>query len=259
MGRPAAKKGDLCLHAGMVTTGSPDTTTCDKASARIGDQHSCLSHPPGNPPAGPGPIVSASRTVFINRQRAARIGDTLACGSGGMAPPGTANPQVQTYRVRQQDSYHNLMRHEHEVAARDRVGDMAEPDRGKGSVVLESQGVGTAEAPRSEAVTTTVASGQGVAYPGAKGRANPHAGGPASGDVPVTMVTRDTPVSDAGDAAAIGVNGSKYEGPERAAEGHRLRLRFSMDLAVGGRRGSRGGGGGIDKIVAPFCTVIVGG
>ena len=259
MGRPAAKKGDLCLHAGVVITGSPDTTTCDRASARIGDIHTCVSHPPGNPPAGPGPIVTASRTVFINRQRAARIGDTLACGSGGSAPPGTADPKVKSYEVREQDSYHKLMRLEHEVAARDRVRDVAEPERGKVTVVLEPEGVGDAEVPKTESVATAVPSGRGESYSGPLGTGNPHAGAASMTETPAQTITQDSTVDSRAEATPVVRAAPSEEGEERSDSPHRLRLRFSMDLAVGSRRRKRGGGGGIDKIIAPFCNVIIGG
>lgn len=76
--KPAARKGDLCVHGGRIVQGSPNVTVGGMPAARLLHHHVCPI--PGH--VG-GPITQSSPTVFINGFGAARMGDAATC----MAPP----------------------------------------------------------------------------------------------------------------------------------------------------------------------------
>ena len=276
MGKPAAKKGDLCLHGGKIITGSPDTTTCDKLSARIGDQHTCKSHPPGSPPWPPGPIVTGSSTVFINRLKAARLRDELQCGAAGPGPPGTANPQVESYRVRPEDSYQRLMKGEHEIAERDKVSDVDEPEKGVAGTSDDPVGVSDAKAP-PRAAHKSAPSGKGVQYKSKGGPKNPHAkqAGQSKKNIQAKRLGSDVEqpnmaIEAGAGSVSLGVvvkrQSSKEEGGKFAVTydeqkqrlSVKIKLLFTMDLSVGRRSTSARAGTPMDVIVAPPCSVIIG-
>jgi hypothetical protein len=78
---------------------------------------------PCKPPMGR--ILTASRTVFINRWGCARILDRVLCGAAavpGTEPGGCSHSAASEYRVRDADHYEKLMEVEHEASEFDRVG-----------------------------------------------------------------------------------------------------------------------------------------
>jgi uncharacterized Zn-binding protein involved in type VI secretion len=103
MGKKAARLTDLTKHAPVViVSGSPDTKAGYLPSARLFD----LTAPcPICKIPNKGLIISASRTVFINRLGAARVDDKVLCGAGLMKPPGCSPPPVAEYGVRAEDNY----------------------------------------------------------------------------------------------------------------------------------------------------------
>jgi uncharacterized Zn-binding protein involved in type VI secretion len=66
--------GDAGSHGGAVVSGSPDTRTNGKQTARVGDIYGCPIH-------GLNPIVTGSQDVLVNGRRVARVGDQTACGA----------------------------------------------------------------------------------------------------------------------------------------------------------------------------------
>lgn len=282
--KPAAKKGDLCLHAGKIITGSPDTTTNNKPSARLGDQHDCKSHPPGAPPWPPGPIVTGSSTVFINHLKAARHTDKLMCGAPGPPPPGAANPQTKDYTVRPADSYQKLMAIEHEKKERDHVVDVDEPDEGEVGEEDEAPlGVKEAKPPKLKPHKGP-ASGKGVRYKDggrktAWGNRNPYTGAESrqgrrefhaqelSADIENPAMVGEAPM---GDKSVAVVAGKAKEGApafqrkvKTDAEGNKrysivINLGFHLEISVGTRTTVPFGGAPMDTIVPIPGTVWIG-
>jgi uncharacterized Zn-binding protein involved in type VI secretion len=72
--KPAARKGDLCVHGGRIVEGSSNVTVGGMPAARLLHHHVCPI--PGH--VG-GPITQSSPTVFINGFGAARMGDAATC------------------------------------------------------------------------------------------------------------------------------------------------------------------------------------
>jgi uncharacterized Zn-binding protein involved in type VI secretion len=66
--------GDAGSHGGVVVSGSEDTPTNGRRTARVGDIYNCAEH-------GPNPIVTGSPDVFVNGRAVARVGDQTACGA----------------------------------------------------------------------------------------------------------------------------------------------------------------------------------
>jgi uncharacterized Zn-binding protein involved in type VI secretion len=81
---PAARKGDLTTHGGVLVEGSPDVTIGGMAAARLMDKHVCPLH-------GPGPVTQTSFTVYINKVGAARVGDACTCMIPSSSLPGASN------------------------------------------------------------------------------------------------------------------------------------------------------------------------
>jgi uncharacterized Zn-binding protein involved in type VI secretion len=81
---PAARKGDLTSHGGVLVEGSPDVTIGGMAAARLMDKHVCPLH-------GPGPVTQTSFTVFINKVGAARVTDACTCMMPASSLPGATN------------------------------------------------------------------------------------------------------------------------------------------------------------------------
>jgi uncharacterized Zn-binding protein involved in type VI secretion len=274
--KPAAKKGDLCLHGGKIQTGSPDTTTNDKDSARLGDIHDCKSHPPGAPPWPPGPIVTGSSTVFINRLKAARHTDKLMCGAPGPPPPGAANPQTAEYAVRKDDSYQALMEVEHEIQKRDEPQDAKEPDKGEAGETDDPLGVKKGKA-KSPPPHKAPPSGKGIEYESRKSyRGNPYGGESRQGrrdfqrdqlssDVENPALASEVAVGDSESSVAV-VAGRAPEGSgagiETKSEKGRytitLKLGFHLELSVGTRTTVPFGGAPMDTIVPIPGTVWIG-
>lgn len=275
--KPAAKVGDLCLHAGKIQTGSPDTTTNDKDSARLGDIHDCKSHPPGAPPWPPGPIVTGSSTVFINRLKAARHTDKLMCGAPGPPPPGAANPQTAEYAVRPDDDYHALMEIEHEIQERDKLKDAKEPAKGEIGETDDPLGVKHTPGPPPKPHKGPP-SGQGVEYESRKSyRNNPYGGESRQGrrdfqreqlnsDVESPAMATEVAYGDSDKSVAV-VVGKKQagdDGPmlETKSEKGRytitLKLGFHLELSVGTRTTVPFGGAPMDTIVPIPGTVWIG-
>lgn len=281
--KPAAKVGDLCLHAGKVQTGSPDTTTNDKKSARLGDIHDCKSHPPGAPPWPPGPIVTGSSTVFINRLKAARHTDKLMCGAPGPPPPGAANPKTAEYAVRPDDAYQKLMAIEHEIQERDKVKDAKEPNTGEIGEVDDPLGVKEAKVPTPRPHKGPP-SGQGVKFKGGGNKThsgNPYTGGESrqgrrefqrdqlGSDVESPAMASEVPVGDNSVAVVAGPIKPGDDGPMVSAkttvdeEGRErytitLKLGFHLELSVGTRTTVPFGGAPMDTIVPIPGTVWIG-
>jgi uncharacterized Zn-binding protein involved in type VI secretion len=245
---PAAKKGDFCLHAGQVRTGSPDTTTCGQPSARLLDQHDCKTHPPGFPPWPPGPIVKGSSTVFINHLPAARKTDQLLCGVPGPPPPGGANPQTTTYKVRSGDSYHKLMAVEHEMAARDKTKDDKEPDKTELGVADAPAAVAEAKPPPTPSPgSKLVASGPG------DNKAFPGQNAPPPPPSPPAQPSGTGPTPTPAEAAGKTKPAQKKKRPSVSVD-----LAFSMDLSIGIRIGVGASMPNIDVIIPLPETVFIG-
>jgi uncharacterized Zn-binding protein involved in type VI secretion len=281
--KPAAKVGDLCLHAGKVQTGSPDTTTNDKKSARLGDIHDCKSHPPGFPPWPPGPIVTGSSTVFINRLKAARHTDKLMCGAPGPPPPGAANPQTAAYDVRPDDKYQTLMEIEHEIQERDKIKDAKEPNKGDIGEIDDPLGIKDAKVPKPKPHKSPP-SGQGVAFKG--GGSKSHGGNPYTGsesrqgrrdfhseklssDVESPAMTQEVPLGDNSVAVVAGPKKAGDTGPAVSTktttdeEGRKrytitIKLGFHLELSVGTRTTVPFGGVPMDTIIPIPGTVWIG-
>jgi uncharacterized Zn-binding protein involved in type VI secretion len=81
MGRPAARRGDLTAHGGVVVAGCPTVLIGGMPAARVNDMHVCPMCNPGSPPPPHigGPIVMGSNTVVIGGQPAARVGSMCVC------------------------------------------------------------------------------------------------------------------------------------------------------------------------------------
>ncbi len=267
--KPAAKKGDLCLHAGKIQTGSPDTTTNDKKSARLGDIHDCKSHPPGAPPWPPGPIVTGSSTVFINRLKAARHTDKLMCGAPGPPPPGAANPQTTSYEVRDDDAYQVLMAVEHEVQKRDVPGEIAEPELGESGRPDQPIAI-------KPKLHKAPPSGQGVAYESRKSyRKNPYAGENRKGrrefqreqlnsDVENPAMATEVAIGDDDKSISVVAGKKTSDGPVVSATNKKgrytitVKLGFHLELAVGTRTTVPFGGAPMDTIIPIPGTVWIG-
>lgn len=249
---PAAKKGDLCVHGGQIQTGSPDTTTCGQPAARLFDQHDCKTHPPGFPPWPPGPIVTASSTVYINKLPAARKTDQLICGAPAPPPPGAANPETAAYAVRRADSYHELMKNEHEIAGRDVIKDVKEPDKGETGEEDDPLGVKDAKVPPK-------ASGKGPGtkpYTGPSGSNKAHpAAPPASGP---TVAAKETPGAAGKSPIPLPTTQAGDLQAKREHTTATVDLAFSMDLSLGMRFGMGGGAPPMDMIVFIPETVFIG-
>jgi uncharacterized Zn-binding protein involved in type VI secretion len=76
---PAARKGDMTLHGGIITAGEDKVLIGYLPAARVGDDHTCpLSDGPkphkGGPVAPPG-----CPQVLIGYAPAARMGDKAVC------------------------------------------------------------------------------------------------------------------------------------------------------------------------------------
>jgi len=84
---PAARKGDLTSHGGVLVEGSPDVTIGGMAAARLMDKHVCPLH-------GPGPVTQTSFTVFINKVGAARVTDACTCMMPASSLPGANNQKA---------------------------------------------------------------------------------------------------------------------------------------------------------------------
>jgi len=85
---PAARKGDLTTHGGVLVEGSPDVTIGGMAAARLMDKHVCPLH-------GPGPVTQTSLTVFINKVGAARVTDACTCMMPASSLPGANNQKAE--------------------------------------------------------------------------------------------------------------------------------------------------------------------
>lgn len=85
---PAARKGDLTSHGGVLVEGSPDVTIGGMAAARLMDKHVCPLH-------GPGPVTQTSFTVFINKVGAARVTDACTCMMPASSLPGANNQKAE--------------------------------------------------------------------------------------------------------------------------------------------------------------------
>lgn len=85
---PAARKGDLTTHGGVLVEGSPDVTIGGMPAARLMDKHVCPLH-------GPGPVTQTSLTVFINKVGAARVTDACTCMIPSTSLPGANNQKGQ--------------------------------------------------------------------------------------------------------------------------------------------------------------------
>lgn len=77
----AARVGDLTNHPGKIEALGIHTVDIGGLPAAMqGDNHICaIPSPPG--PHPPAPIIEGSRTVFIDRRPAARVGDKTGCGA----------------------------------------------------------------------------------------------------------------------------------------------------------------------------------
>ncbi len=275
--KPAAKVGDLCLHAGQVRTGSPDTTTNDKKSARLGDIHDCKTHPPGLPPWPPGPIVTGSSTVFINRLKAARHTDKLMCGAPGPGPPGAANPKTTEYAVHKNDAYQVLMEVEHEIHAWDKVDDVKEPNLGEVGEDDDPLGVKDAKAPKPKPHKGPP-SGQGADYSSRKsydnnpygaesrqGGRNFH-GAKLGSDVENPAMTSEVAMGDSDKSVAVVVGrgkpgaGSPFMQAKRKQGRYSItiKLGFHLELSVGTRTTVSFGGAPMDTIIPIPGTVWIG-
>lgn len=84
---PAARKGDLTSHGGVLVEGSPDVTIGGMAAARLMDKHVCPLH-------GPGPVTQTSFTVYINKVGAARVTDACTCMMPSSSLPGATNAKA---------------------------------------------------------------------------------------------------------------------------------------------------------------------
>ncbi len=85
---PAARKGDLTSHLGVIAEGSPDVTIGGMPAARLMDKHVCPFH-------GPGPVTQTSFTVYINKVGAARVGDACTCMMPSTSLPGANNGKAE--------------------------------------------------------------------------------------------------------------------------------------------------------------------
>lgn len=85
---PAARKGDLTAHLGVLTEGSPDVTIGGMPAARLMDKHVCPFH-------GPGPVTQTSFTVYINKVGAARVGDACTCMMPSTSLSGANNGKAE--------------------------------------------------------------------------------------------------------------------------------------------------------------------
>lgn len=92
---PAARKGDLTSHGGVLVEGSPDVTIGGMPAARLMDKHVCPLH-------GPGPVTQTSLTVFINKVGAARVTDACTCMIPSSSLPGANNgkPEEATWKFK---------------------------------------------------------------------------------------------------------------------------------------------------------------
>ncbi len=255
----AAKKGDLCMHGGEITTGSPDTTIGDQPAARVGDQHSCKSHPPGNPPWPAGPIVTGSSTVYINGAKAARNGDQCQCGAPGPAPPGAANPEISTYEVQPDDHIHELLAGEHEL-----VTEKQSPPAPPTSAATSAGQKPSAESAETNASTSApTPSADTITYQGKPGEhQNPYADQGAESVTDSQTIVVDSSQEDsslgAEDAAPLGEVDGQQQNDDEGSDSTDLNLTFAMDLAVGSRSTSAGGGAPMDTIIAMPSTVYIG-
>ncbi|HRI66253.1 MAG TPA: PAAR domain-containing protein [Polyangium sp.] len=92
---PAARRGDLTVHGGVIVEGSPDVTIGGMPAARLMDKHVCPIH-------GPGPVTETSKTVFINKVGAARVMDACTCMMPASSLPGATNakPEQATWKFK---------------------------------------------------------------------------------------------------------------------------------------------------------------
>ncbi len=75
--QPAARVGDMTAH-GTPLLGNGSTTVMigNKPAWRVLDRHTCPLSTVGVPHVG-GAVMKGSRSVFINKRPAARMGDTI--------------------------------------------------------------------------------------------------------------------------------------------------------------------------------------
>jgi uncharacterized Zn-binding protein involved in type VI secretion len=272
----AARVGDSCLHQGKVETGSGDTYTEDKKQARLGDMHSCKVHPPPPVPPGPGMgrIVTASTSVFVNNMGAARVTDLCLCMLQTPIPPDAANPRTSEYKVRKEDNYQELMLIEHEIAERDKVKDVKEPDKGAAGEVDDPTGVAEAKAPprppepppSPNSVTVKGKLDDQKPYP----KEPPVAAGKSkkieSKDEDPKLaggksMTPPAKKKEAPGAPAAGKDGAAAKEKEKPREKPKVSidLAFSMNLSIGMRLGLTLMGIGLDVITGGASKVYIGG
>lgn len=72
--KKVARVGDRISHGGTILTGSANTLTNNKKTARVGDRATCSKH-------GSVVIVTGSSKVMTNNKKTARVGDSLSCGA----------------------------------------------------------------------------------------------------------------------------------------------------------------------------------
>lgn len=78
MAAAAARVLDTTAHGGQITGPGSTTVFIEKRkAARVGDGHTCPI--PGKPPHVGYPIARGSTTVFIEGIAAARVGDPAPC------------------------------------------------------------------------------------------------------------------------------------------------------------------------------------
>lgn len=271
----AAKKGDMCLHLGTVKTGSPDTTIEGKPAARLCDNHECKAHvPPPMKGLGPGKIVTASNSVFINKFGAARKTDLCQCLMPGPPPPGAASPQTKAYSVRGSDHYEKLMAVEHELAAWDKVKDLKEADLGKVGKADDPLGVKDASPPPRRppsegSVKAKGKPGDNKAFkdqkpPQGAPTVKPGSGkaGSLAGKAPAGTQAADEGASQqAGSAkdAPLAEQTARKKDDKRKKQSVTIDLAASMDLSVGSRGRLFFAGVPMDMIQPRSCSVYVGG
>jgi uncharacterized Zn-binding protein involved in type VI secretion len=123
MPQPAARLTDNCIHPTVITSGSPDTVVGSLPAARLGD----LVTPCPLCKTPPGKIVKGSSTVFINSKPAARILDSVACGSPGAPPGGGSHAPVSVYGVKKEDNYVETVFSDDSFLLEEGKGDMQKP------------------------------------------------------------------------------------------------------------------------------------
>jgi hypothetical protein len=235
--------------------------------------HSCKVHPPPPVPPGPGMgrIVTASSSVFVNNVGAARVTELCLCMLQTPIPPDAANPRTSEYKVRREDSYHEMMAVEHEIAERDRVKDVKEPDKGATGKVDDPTGVAEAQAPprppepppSPHSVTAKGKANDQKPYPkepalpGAKSKklGSKDEDPKLAGAAPMTPPAKKKQTPGAGTGAtAEKEKEKKREKPEVSID-----LTFSMDLSIGMRLGINLMGIGLDVITGGASKVWIGG